>query len=112
MGRQLDGVARPARLLFLACAVLYFAGFYGIEKYRHQRGPWEITFATTNDVLTLTINQPAKSDTSESVINDYSKTLCFCRSNLRRDQWFRAESSHPPHCEMADVAPSVTKRDH
>ena len=37
---------------------LYFAVFYGIEGCRAAKGPWQLTFAMTNDIPAIDIFQP------------------------------------------------------
>ncbi|MEY2408156.1 MAG: hypothetical protein QOF48_826 [Verrucomicrobiota bacterium] len=32
-------------ITFVVVGVLYFAAFWGIERFRQHRGPWEITFS-------------------------------------------------------------------
>ena len=47
-------------IVFVVVAVLYFAAFWGIERFREHRGPWEVAFGSdAQGEATLTVSQPA-----------------------------------------------------
>ncbi len=50
---------KHALTVFVVCAFLYFAGFWGTERWRAHRGPWVVTFGVaTNGSPTVEIAQP------------------------------------------------------
>ncbi|MCP5519741.1 MAG: hypothetical protein H7A45_21080 [Verrucomicrobiales bacterium] len=50
---------RNALLAFGVTLALYALGFWGSERYRARRGPWEVTFSSgTGGVAVLRIDQP------------------------------------------------------
>jgi hypothetical protein len=50
---------KPIALLFLAVLGIYLAVFYGFERVRHRKGPWEVAFRTNGQGSALVvISQP------------------------------------------------------
>lgn len=53
-----DRIGRHLLIVFGAVLVCYIVGFWGSEWWRHRRGPWEVTFTSfTNGVSVVEINQ-------------------------------------------------------
>ena len=68
-------------LTFLVVLGLYLAGFYGIEFWRHNKGPWEVTFTT--DSLGnpgIVVYQPKLNISSVEILFPGEKTLATNRS--------------------------------
>lgn len=52
--------ARGIVALFLAVLAIYLASFYGIERFRHRSGPWEVGFETNpSGIPSIVISQPS-----------------------------------------------------
>lgn len=50
---------RQALAVFAICAVLYFGGFWAVQKWRARNGPWEVTFGVqTNGTPIVAVAQP------------------------------------------------------
>jgi len=42
-----SGISAKSMVVFsLILLLLYLGGFYGLEHWRHRKGPWEVTFAS------------------------------------------------------------------
>ncbi|MEW6303645.1 MAG: hypothetical protein AB1705_09255 [Verrucomicrobiota bacterium] len=50
---------KRAALVFAVTLVLYFTTFSWMEHRRTRKGPWEITFTSTNGTPVVVITQPA-----------------------------------------------------
>jgi len=50
---------RSLALAFLGFGLLYAGTFYGIEYWRHRRGPWQVDFVNGAEGASLLIAQPA-----------------------------------------------------
>jgi hypothetical protein len=44
-----DSLPRILLLVFVITAVAYFAAFFGIERWRARKGPWQVDFAVAAD---------------------------------------------------------------
>lgn len=45
-------------LIPLAAALtIYFVGFFGVEYMRHRKGPWEVTFSSSDGFAAIVVNQ-------------------------------------------------------
>lgn len=69
----------------IAALTVYFAGFYGVEYWRHRKGPWVVEFVSTNRTPAIVVSQPVLGITGvtimlaeETVSNDFTNsTLTF-----------------------------------
>ncbi|HEY0456848.1 MAG TPA: hypothetical protein VGE41_10770 [Verrucomicrobiae bacterium] len=65
---------------FLAVAAAYFLVFYGLEYWRHRKGPWEITFSVDGEGNpSIVIDQPKLSISSVELLFPGAK---WSKSNL------------------------------
>lgn len=54
-----DSIWKQALAVLVACAVLYFGGFWAMQHWRARRGPWVVTFQTSGEgIPQLTITAP------------------------------------------------------
>ena len=51
---------KSVAIVFVVVAAFYFATFWGIERFRKHRGPWEVAFGSdAQGEATLIVSQPA-----------------------------------------------------
>ncbi|MBK9140412.1 MAG: hypothetical protein IPM17_16900 [Verrucomicrobia bacterium] len=54
-----EHIGRHLLTVFVVVLVCYVVGFWASEKWRHRRGPWEITFAVAgSNAVRVEVNQP------------------------------------------------------
>ena len=68
-------------LTFLVVLGLYLASFYGIEFWRQNKGPWEVTFTTDSQGNPgIVVYQPKLNISSVEILFPGEKTLATNRS--------------------------------
>ena len=63
-----DGVLKHFLFAFLLAAVIYAAFYLGIEHRRTRKGPWQVTFTSSNGVPLLLISQPKLALTNAQIL--------------------------------------------
>lgn len=68
MDGKRDPIWKQALAVFGVCAVFYFGGFWALQHWRTRRGPWEVTFHSTNGAPVVRIAAPALGITGVQIV--------------------------------------------